>query len=110
MSKVTEEEIQEYVEILDKIDYQKLREEQNMRFFRRSEMMPARRKLVLIPFFIPLTVLVFTLFLLSKYSENRAIHSLTVGFGIFWASIAQYLTPQLLTFNETIKRVVKEDE
>jgi len=109
MSKVTEEEIQEYVEILDKMDHQKLREEQNMRFFRRSEMMPSWRKIVLIPFFIPLTALMFTLLFLLKYSKNKAILTLTVGFGMLWAFIAQYLTPQLLTLNKTIKREAEEE-
>jgi len=109
MSEVTENEIREYVETLEKMSSQEKWRNHEMRFFRHSEMMPSWRKLVLIPFFIPLTALVFTLLFLLKYSKNETIHSFTIGFGMLWAFIAQYLSPQLLTLNETIKREAEEE-
>jgi len=106
---VTEEEIRKYVETLDKMSSrQEIWRKHDMRFFRRSEMMSAWRKLALILFFIPLTASMFTLLLLLKYSENKTIHSLTVGLGMLWAFVAQYLIPQVLTLNKTIKREVEE--
>jgi len=110
MGEVTEDEIREYVETLDKMGSQEeIWRNHDMRFFRRSEMLSTWRKMILILFFIPLTAFVFALVFLLKYSENKTIHSLSVGFGMFWALIAQYLTPQLLTFNETIKREAEEE-
>jgi len=106
---VTEEEIRKYVETLDKMSSrQEIWRKHDMRFFRRSEMMSAWRKLALIPLFVPLTASMFSLLFLSMYSENKTIHSLTVGLGMLWAFIAQYLIPQVLTLNKTIKREVEE--